>query len=103
LHNKEDKVYIVKKGENPTMETKERPEVPSIAPDKRRPRQRFKVLSGAGGFYVYDYRTYDVVRNGTGKFFTTHRCEDAWSFLATLPQTDLTIKYKGKEITIYED
>ena len=97
-------MYIVKKGENvpmPLIRDKADAEL-VIGPDKRVPRQRFKVMSGSGGFYVYDYKKYDVVKDPEGKYYTAPSSSEAWRFVATLPQANLTMKYGEKEVIVYE-
>lgn len=73
-----------------------------IGPDKRVPRQRFRVLSGSGGFYVYDYKTYNVAKDPDGKFFSARSSSEAWRFVDTLPQANLTMKCGEKEVIVYE-
>jgi hypothetical protein len=47
------------------------------------PGPRYKVISGPGGHYVYDYKSLDVVRKD-GKFFMGKEPSEAREFLQSL-------------------
>ena len=100
-------MYIVKKGAEipmPVPVIKDEADIPLvIGPDKRVPKQRFKVLSGNGGFYVYDYQKFDVVKDAEGKYFSAENEKEAYRFISTLSQTPLTTKNGNKkEMIIHE-
>jgi hypothetical protein len=95
-------MYIVKKGANITMNSK--PELPppvNIEPDRRSVRQRFSILPGPGGYYVYDYKKFTTVNGPDGKCFTSPDYFPAVRFLNTLPQADLTMSIGKKEIPLF--
>ena len=47
------------------------------------PGPRYKVISGPGGHYVYDYKSLDVVKKD-GKFFMGKEPSEAREFLRSL-------------------
>ena len=47
------------------------------------PGPRYKVISGPGGHYVYDYKSLDVVKKD-GKFFMGKEKQEAREFLRSL-------------------
>ena len=71
------------------------PPQPVSGEDKRLKNARFRVLSGPGGFYVYDYLTMDVVKRD-GKFFTTTSSGEAYGLLKTLPQESAFEAFRRK-------
>jgi hypothetical protein len=49
---------------------------------------RYTILLGADGYYIYDYKLYDVVKKD-GKYFLTEKKSEAKEFLQSLHQEEL--------------
>lgn len=77
---------IIKRKDLQAMEkTYAPPPQPTNEEDRRIKDQRFRILPGPGGFYIYDYLKFDVVKKD-GQFFATNSREEIQLFLKTLPQ-----------------
>ena len=67
-----------------TMKNKDSLDLPS-GPDTRKKDLRFQILSGPGGFYIYDYLNFSVPKND-GKYLSFPTKMEAEHALQTLPQ-----------------
>jgi hypothetical protein len=99
---KESMERIIKRRELIQMEQNRTYPAPPVNGVDLRPKdQRFRVLSGPGGFYVYDYRLLDVAKKD-GKYFTSTTLHEAYGFLRELPQGTLEERRIARTLVLEE-
>jgi hypothetical protein len=94
-------MFIVKRKDIPKMEQVPKEDSPKDGTDKREKILRFKVLSGSGGFYIYDYRKFTVAKK-EDKFLSSTDPREIRQILDRLPQEVLTHQVKkGQSVDVW--